>query len=266
MTELSPSERRTELNRRLDATLASADAGGLSLARSTVLECPDRWFGQLVALSYDAAADAPDADAALPAATAVELLRGYCRLRYDLLTDRDDHAAATDRDTTAVLLAGDYLNSAAYAAFSRVEDGPPRDGFDALTAALQTIVEGFDAAYARSAAESESLLDDTVGALGEGAAVVGATIAGIDDPGREPFADLGRGFSAARHVQRVLDSAGPDSLLPLDVEERDLRRYGAKRLREAEAGLDRLAGSADAASLRSFLAERAPDAIRSEPQ
>lgn len=263
MTELSPSERRTELDRRLEATLAAANAGGLSLARSTVLECPDRWFGQLVALSYDAAADAPDADTVLPAATSVELLRGYCRLRNDRLTDR---AAASGRDRTAVLLAGDYLNSAAYAAFGRVEDGPPRDSFDALSAALQTIVEGFDAAYARSAAESEALLDDTVGALGEGAAVVGATLAGIDDSGRGPFADLGRGFSAARHVQQVLDSAGPDSLLPLDVEERDLRRYGAKRLREAEAGLDRLAGSADAASLRSFLAERAPDAIRSEPQ
>jgi len=263
MTELSPSERRTELDRRLEAALAAADAGGLSLARSTVLECPDRWFGQLAALSYDAVADAPDSDAVLPAATAVELLRGYCRLRNDLLTER---AATPDRDRTAVLLAGDYLNSAAYAAFGRVEDGPSGDGFDALTAAFQTIVEGFDAAYARSAAEGESLLDDTVGALGEGAAVVGATLAGIDDSGREPFADVGRGFSAARHVQRVLDSARAESLLPLDADERDLRRYGAKRLREAEAGLDRLAGDAEAASLRSFLAERAPDAIRSEPQ
>jgi len=260
MTERSPSERRTELDRRLEATLASADAGGLSLARSTVLECPDRWFGQLVALSYDAAADAPDPDDALPAATAVELLRGYCRLRCDLLTDRDEDADAPARDPTAVLLAGDYLNSAAYAAFGRVPDGPPGDGFDALTSALQSIVEGFDAAYARSTGGDESLLDDTVGALGEGAAVVGATLAGTDAPDRESFADLGRGFSAARHVQRVLD--GPHSLLPEDVAEADVREYGAARLREAHEGLDRLASRADVESLRSFVAERSPDVIR----
>lgn len=263
MTELSLSERRTELDRRLEAMLASADAGGLSLARSTVLECPDRWFGQLVALSHDAVAEAPDSDAVLPAATAVELLRGYCRLRNDLLTDHaDEHAPTPDCDRTAILLAGDYLNSAAYSAFGRVDNGPSSTGFAALTSTLQTIVEGFDAAYARSTADHRSLLDDTVGALGEGAAVVGATLAGVDEPRREQFADLGGGFSAARHVQHVLDSDATDSLLPLNVDEQELRWYGAKRLQEAERELDRLASTADAASLRAFVAEHSPDAIR----
>ncbi len=260
MTERSPSERRTELDRRLEAMLASADAGGLSLARSTVLECPDRWFGQLVALSHDAVTDAPDPDAVLPAATAVELLRGYCRLRTDLLTDLAEYAAP-DCDRTTILLAGDYLNSASYAAFGRVDD-PTGDGFETLTTVLRTIIEGFDAAYAHSTADYQSLLDDPLGALGAGAAVVGATLGDADGPNHEQFADLGRGYSAARYVQHVLDSDEMSSLIPFDVDEQELRQYGAKQLRDAECELDRLASTTDVDSLRAFVAERTPDAIR----
>ncbi|MGB9965629.1 polyprenyl synthetase [Halobacterium hubeiense] len=254
MTELSPAARRAALDRRLDAVL-TADAGGLSLARATVLDAPDRWFGQLVALSHDAVADAPEPDAVLPAATAVELLRGYCRLRNDLLAEgRAD-------DQTAALLASDYLNSAAYAALGRVDGGPPADSFAALTDVLQSVVEGFDAAYGDAPADYRSLLDDTVGALGAGAAVLGATLADASDGRREQFELVGRGFSAARYVQYTLNSRR-DALLPEGVDDGDLRGYGADRLREAREALDRLAATADVDSMQGFLAERSPQTLR----
>lgn len=262
--ELSPADRRAELDDRLDAALASADIGGLSLARSSVLDCPDRWYGQLTAHSYNSIASSPDPDVVLSAGVALELLRGYCQQRCDLLERLDGgDTQAPGRNPTAALLAGDYLNSAAYSAFGVVDrDDPSVPGFERIAEISEAITEAFDARYVHSTAEPCSFLDSTAGALGEGAAAVGAGLAGADASRREQFARLGRGFSTARQAQRVLDpdtSAWPS--VPTGVDARQLHEYAVDRREDASRVLDHLESTTDVESLRVFLLKYATEDV-----
>lgn len=280
--DLSPADWRAELDDRLESALDAAEGGELSLARSSVLECPDRWYGQLVALSYAAANDATTESAAAPrddattegaaapaeeavpetvlaASTAVELLRGYCRLRSELLVQLEDGTPhAPVRDPTAALLAGDYLNSTAYAAVGAVDHPRSRDAFEALVTATETVLGAFESRYVESAGDHCSFLDETAGSLGESAAVVGATLAGVDGPRRERFAALGRGAGTTRQVGRILSPGETPAIAPREPDERRLREHATRRLAEAERALDDLATSADVEPLRAFVAESLP--------
>lgn len=255
MTGLTPSERRAELDRRLDAALDVPDGTSLDLARSTVLDRPDRWYGQFVALSHDAIADARGGDAVLSAATAVELLRGYCRLRAEQFAHLDGDAVDSPvRDPTAALLAGDYLDSAAYAALGAVDHDRSRDAFEVLLDVSASLVEAFDAGDATAAAEPGAFLDRTVGGLGAGAAVVGATLGGAGESRRDRFAAVGRGFSTAREAQRRLRSPASAACIPATVvDEHRFREHAADHLADAERALEDLAATVDAEPLRSFV-------------
>jgi len=249
-------ERRGKIDRRLETALERADEHALALAASTVDACPDRWYGQLVALSHAAIADKPASDAILSASTAVELLRGYCRLRTELFIQlADNRAHSLSGDPANALLAGDYLNSAAYTALAEAGNHHLEDALQALIAVSESLVDAFDARYVRSV-DDHSFLDDTVGSIGEGAAVIGTTIAGGDTAQREDFATLGRGFSTAYQVRRILnsdsDGAAP-TIAPPRFDEAALRQHGARRFTEATRALGRLTGSADVEPLRNFL-------------
>jgi len=194
-------ERRTKIDRYLDTALERADERPLA-AVSTMEACPDRWYGQLMVLSYNAIADEPRTDAILPASAAIELLRGYCRLRSELFVQlADDFAHSLTRDPAAVLLAGDYLNSAAYTVFAETDYNQLEDAFHVFTDVSESLVEAFDTEYIRSV-DDYSFLDETAGSLGEGAAIIGATLAGVNTFQRADFATLGRGFSTAFHIRR----------------------------------------------------------------
>jgi geranylgeranyl pyrophosphate synthase len=249
-------ERRGEIDRRLETALERADEHSVALAASTVDACPDRWYGQLVALSHAAIADKPASDAILSASAAVELLRGYCRLRTELLIQlADNRAHSLTGDPANALLAGDYLNSAAYTALAEAGNHHLEDALQALIAVSESLVDAFDAKYVRSV-DDHSFLDDTVGSIGEGAAVIGITLAGGDTTRKEDFATLGRGFSTAYQIRRILnadsDGAVP-TIAPPRFDTAALRQHGARHFREATHALGRLSDSADVEPLRNFV-------------
>lgn len=254
--QLSLDERRAALDRRLEAALEAADRTGMPRVRSEVQSFSIRWYGQLVALSHNSIADEPATDVVLPASTAIELLRAYCRSRSDLFVQLDaDDPHSLSQDPTDALLAGDYLNSAAYATLGAIDHSRLPDAFETLVGVSESLFEAFDARRAWSVEDHGSFLDETAGSLGEGATVIGATFAGVDDARRKHLAAFGRSSSTARQIQCLLESDCEMFPLAPEVDERRLREYGMERLTEANRALERLATSADVEPLRAFVEE-----------
>lgn len=245
---------RAAIDRRLERVLEPASEAGLEPAHAAVAAADDRWYGRLLVRSYEAST-AADTDPVVPAAAAVELLRGYCRLRSELLERiTDDGARSTAREPTAPLLAGDYLFSAAYSTLGDVDHGSLESCYETMTAVSGTVVESFATAAARPGfdpGEYPSLVDGTAGALGEGAAVIGATLGGVEETRRSQFATLGRGLASARAVHRTLGS-DPDALTlaPTKLDERPLKRHAERRLDAADRALRDLSGAVDTNRLR----------------
>ncbi|WP_225336453.1 polyprenyl synthetase [Halomicrobium urmianum] len=252
---------RSAVDRRLEAAVESADRTGLSAARAVLTECDDRWYGRLLLRSYESVAGSASAGAVQSAAAAIELFRGYCRLRSELL-DRAESGAARSpsRDPTRSLLAGDYLYSAAYSELNAVDHARSGACFETLSTASSRVVEAFASHYVEPASNSgRTLVDDTAGALGEGAAVVGATLAGVDGRWRDHFATLGHGLAVGRAVQRALEPGAEGFHLVSDPDERRLRQYADRRLAAADDALDELS-AVDVARLRPLFEDVTGDA------
>ncbi|QLH79655.1 polyprenyl synthetase [Halosimplex rubrum] len=255
---------RSAIESRLESALDGADGAGLALARETVEAAEDRWYGQLVAGAYRSLADEPDTERAVPAAAAVELLCGYCRLRSELLVQlTDSRPHAFTRDEVATLLAGDYLSSGAYSALAAADDPGHGDRFEEVTDALEAVSGAFADTYVEtgeSLPDRVALVERTAGRLGEAAAVLGARLTDADERHRDPLARAGRCFAAARTIRRALDRE-PGSAMVV-VPERPVERldeYATRRREEGQRALAALPSSADASPLR-----RLGDAGRSE--
>lgn len=92
-------DRDTAIGRYLETRLEGAEQGCSSVVRTTLNERPDRWYGRLVVHSYESVPEAPTTKTILPAAAAIELLRGYHRCRLDLLRrTAADTARSSGRD------------------------------------------------------------------------------------------------------------------------------------------------------------------------
>jgi hypothetical protein len=131
-----------------------------------------------------------------------------------------------------------------------------------MTTVLETITEAFARTYtsAGSTAYDQSrFIDETAGSLGGGAAVLGATIAGLDEPDRRHVERLGRGLSTAREINHVLDT-GPDAAIVVlpTLDEPELRMYAERRRDDAEQAFDALSETADLSRLRAFAEATAP--------
>ncbi|RDI72499.1 hypothetical protein [Halopelagius longus] len=262
----SPTVRRSEIDARLEAVLSAADEQGLPAVRETMEGPTDRWYGRLVAWSYDSLVGDPDPETAYPAAAATELLYGYCRLRSELLVQLTDAKAhSLTRDETATLLAGDYLRTSAHSLLRSVAHPDIADCADAFADVLDSVTDAFVAAYGRPAPSDPDLppfFEKTVGSVGAGAAAVGATLAGADDARRDAFARVGRGFSTARRIERVLDSdPGTFEVVPPAVDEAELREYANRRRNEAREALEELSAPADVRAPRTLAGgdRRTPD-------
>lgn len=254
---------RSAIESRLESALDGADSDGLALARETVDAADDRWYGQLVVGAYRSLADRSDADRALPAAAAAELIRGYCRLRSELLvhlTDRRRHAFA--RDEAAALLAGDYLYTGAYSALAAVDGPSDGDCFETLTDTLESVSGAFAASYVETggpAPDRVAFVERTAGRIGEAAAVLGAQLAGADDRHRDPLARAGRRFAAARTVRRALDrEPGSATVVVSKRPPERLDEYATRRRNEGRRALAALPSSADPSPLRR-LGDARPD-------
>ncbi|WP_226023735.1 polyprenyl synthetase [Halomicrobium salinisoli] len=260
----APGDHRSDIDRRLETAVESADAAGLPAVDAVLSATDDRWYGRLLLRSYESTAGSPPPEAALSAGAAVELLRAYCRLRTRLLDRGDaDGARVGSLAPTASLLAGDFLYAAAYSELDGVDHVRGGACFDALVDVSETVVEALAAHYVgpTSPASELTAIDDTAGALGEGAAVVGATLAGVDGQWRDHFATLGHGLAVGREIQRTADpDAGGFHPVP-DLDDRRLRRYAERRLAAADDALDELS-AVDVARLRPLFEDATGDARR----
>jgi hypothetical protein len=237
--------------------LSTADGANLPLVQDILHESPDRWYGQLVVKVYDSLSDCQNREDILPAAAAIELLRGYVRLRNRLfVTLTDKHAHSLTLDPTAALLAGDYLYTAAFSSLRSGAESSSGDCFEILTTVLETITKAFARTY--TAAESTNndqakFLDETMGSLGEGAAALGAALAGVDEPVRRHCERLGRGLSTARQINYVLDTDPTEAMVvPPTFDESQFRRYAEQRRNDAAQSLDTLSETVDVTRLQAF--------------
>ena len=256
MTDSHPIN-ESQIERHFEQVLSDADETSLPLVQDVLQESPDRWYGQLVVTVYDSLSDHRGREDVLPAATAIELLRGYVRLRSRLLvTLTDKHAHSLTLDPTAALLAGDYLCTAAFSSLRSVPGPVSGDCFEILTTVLETITEAFARIYtpAKSIEYDRTMfLDDTAGSLGEGAAALGATLAGLDEPVRQHYERFGRGLSTARQINYVLDTDPTEAMVvPPTFDESQFRRYAAQRRDDAAQALDTLSETVDVTRLRAF--------------
>jgi len=279
-------ERRSEIEERIADRIDAAAGEALAAELSAVPERGDRWYGQLLVISHDAVvatpnpASASSRDAALTAATAIELLREYWVMRERLLVRLDGgDLDRSGRELTTRLLASDFLFTSAYSTLGSLRDERTAECVEAFATAAESMVAAFDDDRPRSTLPPETFCafaDATAGALGRGAAVVGATLAGAGEVETERLAAVGRGVAAARRVPRTLgenagekSSPGPRSTSPQEdlegarvessaSDSPRLREFAARRLDEAERALDALAETATVDALAAFVdADRA---------
>jgi|GEM_PF-569138 len=256
MTEPDP-VRRSQIDRHIQRALSEEAAVELPLARETLHESHDRWYGQLVVTVYGTLSDRQNPELALPAGAAVELLRGYVRLRSRLLlrlTER--HAHSFTLDPTAALLAGDYLYTAAFSSLGSLPDSRSGDCFEILTTALETITGAFARTHTPAGSTEHDramFFDDIAGALGEAATVLGATLAGFDGTDRRHLEQFGRGLSTARQIGIVLDTAPTEAMVvPPTLDEAQLRKRADRRRDDADQALDALSETVDVTRLRTL--------------
>lgn len=247
-----------EIDRRLEAALAAADTARIPVARAAIADCEDRWYGQLLLRTHDSLVEAPVGGSSLSAAAAVELLRGYCRLRAELVVGGATGNTHSSRgDASAALLAGDFLYSAAYSTLGAADHPSLENCFETMSSVSGGIAERFGRHYDRTASSSThcgKLIDGTSGDLGECAVVIGATLAGVDRPRRDDFASLGRGLGAGRQLDRVIDPGSRTLRFDhLEPDERAMRRLAERRLDEATDALREVSAVADEDLFRPLL-------------
>lgn len=241
-------ERQNTINRRLEVALESFDDHSLDLATSTIDSYSDRWYGQLVTRSYAAIADQPIPDAVLSASAAVELLRGYCQLRSELINQpRTSRSNPLTRNPAKLLLAGDYLNATAYTVFSQADNQQFENALKTIIEISKSLIDAFNTMRTQPI-DACTFLDETIGNLGEGAVIIGAKLAGSATNIGENFGALGRCLSSAYQARRILELANRNSVRRIEpprYDEPELRQYGKSRFRGAMHTLKDLSGSID---------------------
>ncbi|UHQ98673.1 polyprenyl synthetase family protein (plasmid) [Natrinema zhouii] len=202
-------------------------------------------------------ATTPARPAALSAATAIELLRGYVRLREQLIHQLGNEVTdSLQWEVTPALLASDYLYTSAYSTLGSLTDDHIAECLEEFTAVSKSIIETLGRNYIQSTPSPTkycSFIDDTAGALGRGAAVIGATLADVDEPHRDHFATLGRGFGTIYRIQHLLASDGASIKTDSSLTDRRLRQHAKQRLQETDRALQQLSSTLDVTSLRTFV-------------
>jgi hypothetical protein len=245
------------IERQIGAVLGDTDRVGLPLVRTVLRESRDRWYGQLTVSVFDSLSERTDREDVLPAAAAIELLRESVRLRSRLLvTLTDKHAHSLTLEPTAALLAGDYLYTAAFSSLRSVPDARSGDCLEILTGVLETVTETFARTYAPATSvehEKAAFLDETAGRLGEGAAVLGGTLAGLDEPNLRHLERLGRELSVVRQIRLILDVDPSEAMVvPPTLDHGHLGALADRRRDYAMQALDTLSETVDVTRLRAF--------------
>lgn len=241
----------------LDAALAGAlgedGEHGLHVARDVIDTPADRWYGQLAVRTYTSVVDSPDIDVITPAATAIELLRGYTWIRNQSLiqlTEERPHSLTTDPERA--LLAGDYLYTTAFKELTAVQSPGLHESIDALRTAVSNITRSLARTYTESGpSESDQLafFDATMGSLGEAATRIGASVASGPSVPDDLIASFGRRAGTARGIEQLLHSDPSDAtVVPPALNEPKLQEYAAEQRENASNALHDLISSSGAVS------------------
>jgi len=244
-----------EIEEQIKRVLRDTDKVDLPLVSNVLQESRDRWYGQLAVSAYDSLSEHEDDEDILPVAAAIELLRESVRLRSRLfVTLTNEHPHSLTLEPTAALLAGDYLYTAAFSSLRSVPDARSGDCFEILTAVHETITGRFARTYtpAKSGESDKAVfLDETVGSLGEGAAVLGGTLAGLDQPNHRHVERLGGELSVARQSRLILEAdPGEATVVPPTIDQAQLRALAKRRQEHANRALDALSATVDVTRLR----------------
>lgn len=251
--------------------LEGASGECLTVARRTVDDPGDRWYGRLVAAAHDSVAGPPRSDAVLPAAVSVELLRGYCRLRTSLLADVSDARSATGGpDQSAALLAGDYLHAMAFFELRSLPRSVPEAGFEALTDALESIRGGFNSAFVDPDPPTSgpaALVEQTVGSVADAAVRLGVSLGGADHAAADGLAEAARDYATARGLRQLRDAVHQTAVeFPFPVDDAALRQQADSRRADASRRLRGLRGDFDVQSVRHLARAADRHAKAGDPQ
>lgn len=233
-----------DIEQYIDSVLERSEESGLGVAREIMRETQDRWYGLLLVDSYSSVTDRADQQAIIPAAVAMEFLRGYVRNRSMLLVQLGDTMPHSfTGDPADMLLAGDYLKSVAYSVFARTDHKRLDTCFRRLSSANDRLVRTFTDFHARSLTSEEyiSYLEGTSGVLGGAAAEIGATLGDANPRYIESFATFGQQLATYHLIQRSLETnAGSLPISPPDGVETRFRTYAQDRLYDLEQTLSDL--------------------------
>lgn len=235
----------------------------LAAARAAVDVRDDRWYGRLAVAARDSVVGedgheaAAEREGVAPVATAVELVRGYGRLRADLLSALHGDAEVTlAADHSTALLAGDYLHAAAFQRLHSVPVDSAPACVEALTGALGSVRATFDAASDRAGSGRQSeqpVVDGTAGCVGGVAATLGGVVAAADDREVDALAAAGRALATVHATASLLDAEDAVTLVPAHAVEESRLRASAHECQESAArALASLPASVDADELEAL--------------
>lgn len=237
--------RPADIDAQIEEVLGDVGTRRLPLVRKVIDDVPDRWYGQLLAESYATAVDEVESDDVLPAAVAIELLRGYVRLRSALLVQLSGkHAHSLSLTLESALLAGDFLHSSANSVLLSSPGSALEASIADVTESMLSITASFTDLNEPdpSASNQANYFDTVAGTLGKTAASIGASIAGVNENARQLFADLGRGLGTSREIQRFVTADSRQvTVVPPVTHGPELRQHGRKRREEAMDALWELA-------------------------
>lgn len=219
-------ERRSQVDRALDTLLAPTGDDPLRLReamRYAVLEGGKRMRPLLTIAACEAVGG--DANAAMPAACAVELVHAYS-LVHDDLPAMDDDDERRGKPTVhvafgqaAAVLAGDALLTLAFGAFAGAKGGRGRPFEAMLELATRSGIEGMVGGQAvdlhagqdiRDLEQLEHLHALKTGGLYQAGGAMGALLGGAEDELVERLRRFGLAFGIAfQHADDVLDDDQP---------------------------------------------------------
>ncbi len=250
---MSGAEHDAELDRRaeavddeLDERLPDSNASSLYAAARHLIDAGESRVQPTVLLLVAEACD-PDRAAPLPAALSIELLDAYALIHGDLIHDTDRRRGvatvhnAWDRSTA--ILAGDYLHARAFDFVHDVDASTQTKQrcLRALTTACRRLCQGRMLALdgdVRTLDQYVTILEQTSGALTEGAARSGALFGGASEDVVEELGAAGRDLGVALALSgRLLDQSTPDPSTVASIDDTTRRETAAAYAKRAKSGL-----------------------------
>lgn len=258
MNRYNPPETfETDIRHQLEQVLESTEDTGLEIVEIALNELPDRWYGRFLGGVVNSIRDSVDRGQVLPAAVSIELLRGYCYIRWQQLFRRDASSVFPNiRDPSVPLLMGDYLHSAAY---SQLDPGDRHDTdvpYAVFIRATKRMTERFYSTITDTRSpemQFKALLDISGGVLGQSAADLGARLAQQDVESRHSIRAFGRVTGAYHAWETVLETGSKEVITYAPgITDEFLEQFATEKRQRLEETVKDLPATVSISTLRKF--------------